>query len=158
MKVSLQLIPEQPAEELVAAVQVADELGFYACYSADEIYHKDGWLLLVAVAVRPRGSVSARVSPWFTCDDLRRDRDRPPRRRRPGHLPRPHRAARSPGAARLPRGAVRRRPGLRGGIGTRRHGRARDDGRGPGHGGERAVGSVQSGGAVRVAQKVPKRS
>ena len=52
MKVSLQLIPEQPADELVAAAQVADELGFYACYSADEIYHKDAWLLLAAAAGR----------------------------------------------------------------------------------------------------------
>src|SRR5215207_3393790 len=52
MKVSLQLIPEQPAQELVAAAEAADELGFYACYSADEIYHKDAWLLLGAVAGR----------------------------------------------------------------------------------------------------------
>src|SRR5215204_864893 len=52
MKASLQLIPEQPAEELLAAAQAADELGYYACYSADEIYHKDAWLLLVAAAVR----------------------------------------------------------------------------------------------------------
>jgi 5,10-methylenetetrahydromethanopterin reductase len=52
VKVSLQLIPEQPAEELLAAAQLADELGFYACYSADEIYHKDGWLLLAAAAGR----------------------------------------------------------------------------------------------------------
>jgi 5,10-methylenetetrahydromethanopterin reductase len=52
MKVSLQLIPEQPVEELVAAAAAADELGFYACYSADEIYHKDAWLLLTAAAAR----------------------------------------------------------------------------------------------------------
>ena len=52
MNVSLQLIPEQPAEELLAAAQAADELGYYACYSADEIYHKDAWLLLAAVAGR----------------------------------------------------------------------------------------------------------
>jgi alkanesulfonate monooxygenase SsuD/methylene tetrahydromethanopterin reductase-like flavin-dependent oxidoreductase (luciferase family) len=52
MKVSLQLIPEQPAEQLLAAAQAADELGYYACYSADEIYHKDAWLLLTAVAGR----------------------------------------------------------------------------------------------------------
>jgi 5,10-methylenetetrahydromethanopterin reductase len=52
MRVSLQLIPEQPAEELLAAAQVADELGYYACYSADEIYHKDPWLLLGAAAAR----------------------------------------------------------------------------------------------------------
>jgi 5,10-methylenetetrahydromethanopterin reductase len=54
MKVSLQLIPEQPAEELIAAAETADELGFFACYSADEIYHKDAWLLLVAAAQRTR--------------------------------------------------------------------------------------------------------
>jgi 5,10-methylenetetrahydromethanopterin reductase len=52
MNVSLQLIPEQPAEELLAAAQAADELGYYACYSADEIYHKDAWLLLAAAAGR----------------------------------------------------------------------------------------------------------
>jgi len=52
MKVSLQLIPEQPAEQLLAAAQAADELGYYACYSADEIYHKDAWLLLTAAAGR----------------------------------------------------------------------------------------------------------
>jgi 5,10-methylenetetrahydromethanopterin reductase len=52
MKVSLQLIPEQPAEDLLAAAQAADELGYYACYSADEVYHKDGWLLLAAAAGR----------------------------------------------------------------------------------------------------------
>ena len=32
------------------ATQTADELGCYACYSADEIYHKDAWLLLAAAA------------------------------------------------------------------------------------------------------------
>src|SRR5215204_1097583 len=52
MKVSLQLIAEQPAEELLAAAQAADKLGYYACYSADEIYHKDAWLLLVAATRR----------------------------------------------------------------------------------------------------------
>ena len=60
MKVSLQLIPEQPAEELLAAAQAADELGYYACYSADEIYHKDAWLLLAAAAERTK---SIRLGP-----------------------------------------------------------------------------------------------
>jgi 5,10-methylenetetrahydromethanopterin reductase len=54
VRVSLQLIPEQPAEELLTAAAVADELGYYACYSADEIYHKDAWLLLGAAAARTR--------------------------------------------------------------------------------------------------------
>lgn len=50
VKVSLQLIPEQPAEQLLAAARAADRLGYYACYSADEIYHKEAWLLLTAAA------------------------------------------------------------------------------------------------------------
>src|SRR3954453_12071862 len=69
MKVSLQLIPEQPVEELVAAAQAADELGFYACYSADEIYHKDAWLLLAAVAGRTdRIRVGPCVAPVYMRD------------------------------------------------------------------------------------------
>jgi 5,10-methylenetetrahydromethanopterin reductase len=69
MKVSLQLIPEQPADELVAAARAADELGFYACYSADEIYHKDAWLLLAAVAGRTeRIRLGPCVSPVYMRD------------------------------------------------------------------------------------------
>jgi 5,10-methylenetetrahydromethanopterin reductase len=69
MRVSLQLIPEQPVEELLQAVQVADELGYYACYSADEIYHKDAWLLLVAAAGRSeRIRLGPCVSPIYLRD------------------------------------------------------------------------------------------
>jgi 5,10-methylenetetrahydromethanopterin reductase len=52
MLVSLQLLPEQPASELLDAVELADRLGYYGCYSADEIYHKDPWLLFAAAAKR----------------------------------------------------------------------------------------------------------
>lgn len=52
MKLSLQLLPEQPASELIEAITLADRLGYYACYSADEIYHKDPWLLFAAAADR----------------------------------------------------------------------------------------------------------
>jgi 5,10-methylenetetrahydromethanopterin reductase len=52
MRVSIQLLPEQPAAELIEVAELADELGFYACYSADEIYHKDPWLLFAAIAPR----------------------------------------------------------------------------------------------------------
>jgi 5,10-methylenetetrahydromethanopterin reductase len=50
MKASLQLIPQQAAKDLLTAARLADELGYYACYSADEIYHKDAWLLFGALA------------------------------------------------------------------------------------------------------------
>src|SRR5262245_43434206 len=69
MRVSLQLIPEQPTEELLAAAQAADELGYYACYSADEIYHKDAWLLLAAAAARTaRIRLGTCVSPVYLRD------------------------------------------------------------------------------------------
>jgi 5,10-methylenetetrahydromethanopterin reductase len=50
--VSFQMLPEQPASELLDAVALADSLGYYGCYSADEIYHKDAWLLFAAAAKR----------------------------------------------------------------------------------------------------------
>jgi len=46
------MLPEQPAQELLDAAVLADELGYHACYSADEIYHKDAWLLFAALAQR----------------------------------------------------------------------------------------------------------
>jgi 5,10-methylenetetrahydromethanopterin reductase len=46
------MLPGQPAQELLAAVALADSLGYYACYSADEIYLKDAWLLFAAAAQR----------------------------------------------------------------------------------------------------------
>ncbi len=52
MRVSFQMLPEQPVIELLDAIEAADELGYYGCYSADEIYHKDAWLLFAAAARR----------------------------------------------------------------------------------------------------------
>jgi hypothetical protein len=50
MLLSFQMLPEQPASELLDAAALADGLGYYGCYSADEIYHKDAWLLFAAAA------------------------------------------------------------------------------------------------------------
>ncbi|HET7445492.1 MAG TPA: LLM class flavin-dependent oxidoreductase [Solirubrobacterales bacterium] len=46
------MLPEQPAQELLDAAVLADGLGYHACYSADEIYHKDAWLLFAALTGR----------------------------------------------------------------------------------------------------------
>jgi 5,10-methylenetetrahydromethanopterin reductase len=63
------MLPEQPVEELLVAAVAADELGYHACYSADEIYHKDGWLMLAAVAERTgRIRVGPCVAPMFMRD------------------------------------------------------------------------------------------
>ena len=61
--VSFQMLPEQPVSELLDSIQIADELGYYACYSADEIYHKDAWLLLAAAA---RTTRSVRLGPCLS--------------------------------------------------------------------------------------------
>ena len=52
MLLSFQMLPEQPAFELLEAAALADRFGYHACYSADEIYHKDCWLLFAALAQR----------------------------------------------------------------------------------------------------------
>ncbi len=52
MRFSYQLLPEQPLHELLETLELLDRLGFWACYSADETYHKDMWSLFAAGAAR----------------------------------------------------------------------------------------------------------
>ncbi len=50
MKFSYVMLPDYPLTESLASIQLADELGFYAVYAADETWHKDLWLLFAAAA------------------------------------------------------------------------------------------------------------
>jgi 5,10-methylenetetrahydromethanopterin reductase len=69
MLLSFQMLPEQPAAELLEAVALADRLGYYGCYSADEIYHKDAWLLFAAAARRTeRIRLGSCVAPIYMRD------------------------------------------------------------------------------------------
>jgi 5,10-methylenetetrahydromethanopterin reductase len=52
MRFSYQLLPEHPLDELLGTLELLDQLGFWACYSADETYHKDMWSLFAAGAAR----------------------------------------------------------------------------------------------------------
>src|SRR4051794_10973773 len=66
MKFSYLMLPDYPLEESLQAIRLADELGFYACYAADETWHKDLWLLFAAASqqtsrIRFGPSVSAVV-------------------------------------------------------------------------------------------------
>jgi 5,10-methylenetetrahydromethanopterin reductase len=66
MKFSYAMLPDYPLEESLRAIKLADELGFYAVYAADETWHKDLWLLFAAAAdkttnIRMGPSVSAVV-------------------------------------------------------------------------------------------------
>jgi 5,10-methylenetetrahydromethanopterin reductase len=50
MKFSYVMLPDYPLSDSLEAIKLADELGFYACYAADETWHKDLWLLFAAAA------------------------------------------------------------------------------------------------------------
>jgi 5,10-methylenetetrahydromethanopterin reductase len=64
VKFSYAMLPDYPLAESLASIKLADELGFYAVYAADEPWHKDLWLLFAAAAadtsqIRLGPSVSA---------------------------------------------------------------------------------------------------
>ncbi|TCP43874.1 methylenetetrahydromethanopterin reductase [Tamaricihabitans halophyticus] len=50
MKLSYVMLPEYPAQETIESIKLADQLGYYAAYAADETWHKDLWLLFAAAA------------------------------------------------------------------------------------------------------------
>jgi len=64
VKFSYVMLPDYPLVDSLESIRLADELGFYAVYAADETWHKDLWLLFAAAAaqtkqVRFGSSVSA---------------------------------------------------------------------------------------------------
>jgi 5,10-methylenetetrahydromethanopterin reductase len=64
MKFSYAMLPDYSLEESLRAIELADELGFHAVYSADETWHKDLWLLFAAAAARTsRVRMGPSVSP-----------------------------------------------------------------------------------------------
>jgi 5,10-methylenetetrahydromethanopterin reductase len=44
------MLPDYPFDDMIEMVKTADELGYYACYSVDETWHKDLWVLFSAAA------------------------------------------------------------------------------------------------------------
>jgi 5,10-methylenetetrahydromethanopterin reductase len=50
MKFSYCMLPDYPLNDSIEMIKTADELGFYACYSVDETWHKDLWVLFAAAA------------------------------------------------------------------------------------------------------------
>ncbi|GAB3461962.1 hypothetical protein GCM10027570_48070 [Streptomonospora sediminis] len=52
MKFSYAMLPDHPLSQSLDSIELADELGFYACYAADETWHKDLWALFAAAAGR----------------------------------------------------------------------------------------------------------
>jgi 5,10-methylenetetrahydromethanopterin reductase len=62
------MLPDYPLAESLEMIQTADELGFYACYSVDETWHKDMWLLFAAAADKTK---TIRFGPSLTPIGLR---------------------------------------------------------------------------------------
>ncbi|OEU86894.1 5,10-methylene tetrahydromethanopterin reductase [Streptomyces abyssalis] len=50
MKISYVMLPDYPIDETIESIKLADRLGYYAAYAADETWHKDLWLLFAAAA------------------------------------------------------------------------------------------------------------
>src|ERR1700761_4911014 len=50
MRFSYCMLPDYPLADSIEMIKVADELGYYACYSVDETWHKDLWCLFSAAA------------------------------------------------------------------------------------------------------------
>jgi 5,10-methylenetetrahydromethanopterin reductase len=50
VKFSYCMLPDYPLADSIDMIKTADELGYYACYSVDETWHKDLWLLFAAAA------------------------------------------------------------------------------------------------------------
>jgi 5,10-methylenetetrahydromethanopterin reductase len=44
------MLPDYPLGDSIEMIKTADELGYYACYSVDETWHKDLWVLFAAAA------------------------------------------------------------------------------------------------------------
>jgi 5,10-methylenetetrahydromethanopterin reductase len=50
MRFSYCMLPDYPLADSIEMIKTADELGFHACYSVDETWHKDLWVLFAAAA------------------------------------------------------------------------------------------------------------
>jgi 5,10-methylenetetrahydromethanopterin reductase len=50
MRFSYCMLPDYPLDDCLDMIRTADELGFYACYSVDETWHKDPYVLFAAAA------------------------------------------------------------------------------------------------------------
>ncbi|MBV8942069.1 MAG: LLM class flavin-dependent oxidoreductase [Solirubrobacterales bacterium] len=48
------MLPDYSLADSIEMIKAADELGYYACYSVDETWHKDLWCLFAAAADKTR--------------------------------------------------------------------------------------------------------
>jgi len=68
VKFSYVMLPDYPLTDSLESIRLADELGFYAVYAADETWHKDLWLLFAAAAAQTK---QVRLGPSVSAVTLR---------------------------------------------------------------------------------------
>lgn len=68
MRFSFVMLPDYPLDDTIESIKLADELGYYGCYAADETWHKDLWLLFAAAADK---TSSIRFGPSLSAVTLR---------------------------------------------------------------------------------------
>jgi 5,10-methylenetetrahydromethanopterin reductase len=68
MKFSYVMLPDYPLGETIESIKLADRLGFYGCYAADETWHKDLWVLFAAAADK---TTNIRFGPSLSAITLR---------------------------------------------------------------------------------------
>src|SRR6185295_8273539 len=68
MKFSYTTLLDYPLADSLEHIKTADENGYYACYAADETWHKDMWLLFAAAADKTK---NIRFGPSLTPIGLR---------------------------------------------------------------------------------------
>ncbi len=68
MRFSYVMLPDYPLDDTIESIKLADELGFYGCYAADETWHKDLWLLFAAAADKTK---NIRFGPSLSAITLR---------------------------------------------------------------------------------------
>ncbi len=54
LRFSYCMLPDYSLADSIEMIRVADELGYFACYSVDETWHKDLWCLFAAAADKTR--------------------------------------------------------------------------------------------------------
>lgn len=68
MRFSYCMLPGYPLADSIEMIKVADELGYHACCSVDETWHKDLWS---AAADKTRNiRLGANVTPTCSCASL----------------------------------------------------------------------------------------
>ena len=68
VRLSVELLPDAPAAEVIAAIRAADASAIDTVFCADELYHRDAWALLAAAA---RETSRVRLAPGVAHITLR---------------------------------------------------------------------------------------